>query len=706
MREFITKFIPFGNFAWLVSGFLLSERFSAKITGSLFYYLFMTLFLLVIAFLLRYFKLIWLAIGSLLFCGYILYLYPPLHEKKVNFIPQDDWDRIVQSDSKVKIKLRHELRRGFWSSDVQASDVSGINIVRYYHKKGSLIPEFECDANQFKTKQPDENRGDYFSFLRRYGDFYVVLPVYKCDKVGFAQDFRREIRNTLETILESGGLTDYSRDISMGLIFGDSSYLSQDFKQKAREGGILHLFAASGLHIGILIGFIFVIIQKIPFLNYYAVRILPVLIAFGYLYALNFPVSLTRAYGFAVIVVIASLFFRKIRSMDLMLITAFIIYLFDPENYLSLSFLLSFCAVGGIFFFKSELDRLLFQNHKNFLTENLSVSLSATIGTFPILVYYFKSFSFGSILINLILVPLTSFILPILYTSIGIELIKIPVIKDILWTFTDLLLRIQAYLSEHLGTQIGYYKEMSEKVEFSIQLYAGWMMLLFVLIALTYSHFFELKTDDLMPKKFIGLRRWLRFILSFASILIVFSFFAYLFHIIEEKKRVQQKQSHAGTDFFIIRNHSEVYLGGICKYSFYKIKSIFQNQFCDNEIKTVQIEEETCLALALICMKDAKNSILIAKDEIVQEWKPHLEQLNLDQAKEKKRFDFLNGESLIVFQPGKDSVRNLLKEVSKGQGSIMMVFPYGSKDNAENWNLMKKALGIRGIWKFISPNEL
>ena len=53
----------------------------------------------------------------------------------------------------------------------------------------------------------------------------------------------------------------------MGLFFGDTNYLDNEFKEKKSKRGwcFLHLFAASGLHIGVFIGFIYFFLNEFGF---------------------------------------------------------------------------------------------------------------------------------------------------------------------------------------------------------------------------------------------------------------------------------------------------------------------------------------------------------------------------------------------------------------------------------------------------------
>ncbi|EMY79296.1 competence protein [Leptospira weilii serovar Ranarum str. ICFT] len=313
-------------------------------------------------------------------------------------------------------------------------------------------------------------------------------PFGKPEKI-FQEKFREQV--LLE--LKEADLEKNSGRVALGLIFGEAKQLSGEFKTKAKEGGILHLFAASGLHLGILMGVQFRLLSLMPSLGYNLPRIIPLLTGFLYLSALGYPVSLARAWIFAGMLLFQGLFFRKLRSADLLLGSAWILWIADPPRFYTVSFCLSFGAVAGIFFFSYPIqiacDFLSDENRiTSFFKENLSISFSAGLGTMPVLLFAFGSFSFGSILLNLILVPLAGILLPILYLSLLVQKTKLTFLAEPLWSITEFLIQILIYLSETLSKPLGFYREMGEAVWIGI---FGWLLLCFIIFF--YSYFIEKK---------------------------------------------------------------------------------------------------------------------------------------------------------------------------------------------------------------------
>ncbi|MCB1178923.1 MAG: ComEC/Rec2 family competence protein [Leptospiraceae bacterium] len=604
---------------------------------------------------------------------------------------ENDYIEYTNSNQVFLIKPIKEVKRNFWEVSIGQNGYFSKMILKI-HLKSPEIPEIECPSRYVKYNK-NEFQGEYFDFLKDFSNAYLTVYMQKCRKIGEKKDFRRVFKKEIQDLLDKGKIRYVAKDIAMGLIFGDSSYLNSSLKSAAREGGILHLFAASGLHIGILTGFLLLFCKKLPFLNYYTEKIIPILIGFVYLWMLNFPVSLSRAFIFTFIATFSKIVFRKSRSSDMVIIASTIICIFDHSSYLSLSFLLSFGAVSGILFLKEPIEKTMFGERKSLFIENLTLSISASIGTFPSLVYWFKSFSFGSIFINLILVPLTGIILPLLYLSLLLEFLAIPILKDILWIFSDILLHILAFLATYLGDKIGFYREFENILPVVIG-FLIYILILFICIIIAKPW-----KENLEEK-----RRWKE---SMAALISIFSFLVSILcgiFLLEKRKNKDNKDySFAKQDFYMIFRKGDLFMGGDCNY---KGKYIF-DFFRKTEIrpKNIHIENENCLQTAIKVKNDVKEGVNLYNSSL----NPFATMLNINQIQNVKfprSFEGSDGNKTIFFAPHKDNVLSLSNTTSKGKGKIILQFAYKSRDTSEDWNRLKSVLGIGKDWVFILPEEL
>ncbi|MDX1959739.1 MAG: ComEC/Rec2 family competence protein [Leptospiraceae bacterium] len=614
--------------------------------------------------------------GGLLFILYASFVQE-LNAKETSLTITDSDLKIT--DQKIHLSLKEEVKRGVYSSIVSMQSYSSKESVRWKYKE-AILPEFICHKENvfFRT--------DYF------GNRYLNFNESKCVRKEEEVDIRRKIRFLTDELLQRGKLEDVALDISLGVLFGDTSYLSKELKQKSREGGTLHLFAASGLHIGVLFGFLIFITKRIPFLNYYSEKIIPIFLCFGYLYLLRFPVSLSRAFLFACFFVGTKLVFRNISKTDLILNSCIILRILSPESYLNLSFTLSFSAVIGILFLKEELDKIILPRLTSFWKDNLTLSISASLGTFPALIYYFSSFSFGSIIINIIVIPLTSILLPILYFSIILESLQLTFLSEVFWIQAEIFLRLIARISTELGGTLGFYKEFSETRNLYI------LNIIFLILLLLIPNFLKKISEGKEEKKV----KRLELLISFFVAIMIFSFFIIGYHISPEKKSIPRFQK-IGSSYDIFKIEDKLFLKGECKYKSFEISVQLNSSLCTKELKSIHIEKSTCLAHAFSCKNQTDSNIKIVHYENPE--KEFIEKFDLEVSKNQFPKIFHAESEVIFYSPIKDNLELLLKNTRSGEGIVILNLPFNSKDSAEKWNEMRTLLGISNGWKFYTRKE-
>ncbi|MBK8395459.1 MAG: ComEC/Rec2 family competence protein [Leptospiraceae bacterium] len=717
--KFLIQFIPVGKISYIAIGFLFCNSINFFSKNE--FVLIPLILLACFCFYKGYSKVSAVIIGFLLLFLQNFYFTSSIS----NSILKQENINYLRLHNPIQIRFLKELKRNFYEAEITAGDLQFRSIIKRY-KKEVYLPTLLCDYKSISFKNAPEDQ-EYFRFLIPWDSIYLQVSESKCTRIAEEIDSKKLLRKQVENLLIRAQITDYANDIAMGLFFGDASYLDSEFKEKVREGGVLHLFAASGLHIGVFIGFLYFFAKQIPFFNYYTERIFPLLMAFSYLYLLSFPVSLVRAYIFTSVLVIGSLFFRKMKSIDLILVSSALILWIDPENFLTLSFTLSYSAVCGILFLKNFLDSLLFQKWKNFFTENFTISISASLGTYPVLLSYFKTFSFGSIFLNLLLVPLTSILLPLLYISLVLQLIYeylwnsleiflhsnlysnyckdvsiftffgniLLYLAEILWTYSELFLRTLAFLSEKLSESIGFYRSVKHSFSFHIGIYLALFICIWIGFFLIEMEFFSDKNKTSKSKK-------IRNLISILFLFVIISFFYFGYVLFPDRigKPSISKNVSASSDYFLVKEKDSVYLGGVCKYSHFQIQKILNQNFCDESITSIFIAEESCLSLANLCRKSTVN----AKIYSTKEWKDwKLKYSFLEQGPNRFRNKF---SSLIVYSPHLDSLSELQQNTKTDKGDILILFAFRLKDNAKDWNENKNVLGINPNWNFITPDEL
>lgn len=556
----------------------------------------------------------------------------------------------------------------------------------------------------------------FFFLLLSFGPSKRSAPLLEESKI-----WKEASSRFVESRLDRGGIQGLAKEISLGLVLGDSRALNKEFKQNAKEGGILHLFAASGLHLGILLASIYAFLKRIPSLGFKFPRIFPVCVGWMYLAALGFPMSLARAWVFSSVLLLQNLAYRKQRSVDLLLGSIGILYFWDPSRSFGVSFLLSFGAVGSILLLKPSLDLCLpeMQAEDNrlgkivlFLRENLTVSLAAGFGTFPVLVHYFGAYSFGSLGLNLLVVPLCGILLPLLYSVLFLEFLRVPFLKETAWVLVNYLLEILGKLTVtwadlEWSIQRFYLADSKEK---AILL---WVLFLLFLIGLRCFRKRKLESNG-MDRKTFGknppapskIPFLFRIPIWIFSLPICISFHFLLAGIPEWK---QFPSVFFGDRFtFVLRNGKELALGGKCKYSKKMLKEAFGKYrvlVCGTSpLEKAYAEDESCAFWISLCVRKKRP---LRFEYGITGTRKAVPPEGWDVVAKRKEF-YVDSTSLrmIRFEVGKDSLADLLQKTKQGSGIILLVPRYRSRDDPEDWNRFRKRLGIADGWKFIGGNEL
>ncbi|TGL54100.1 ComEC/Rec2 family competence protein [Leptospira kemamanensis] len=498
---------------------------------------------------------------------------------------------------------------------------------------------------------------------------------------------RTWFRSLLVDTCKHSHLSPLEQRIVIGLVTGSTSEIPRDFKEIAKESGILHLFAASGLHLGIFIGSL----QFLGNLIFSKQRWISILLSLGfgwyYLYLLNFPVSFVRAYSFAFFTLVSSLLYRKIAVSDLLIISSAAITFFLFSDFLSIGFLLSFGAVFGIFYLKPSLDQMIFPHSKSLLKENLTLTLVCSLCSFPILVTYFHSFSYGGIWINYLLVPLAGILLPCIYITLFLQTI-LPVrlevvLSDWIWTpvayLLSLFLRIFQFLSE---SGRGY--RIWEKESYLLV----WFSLFLILIL-----WFIYRWDFHKIKFF----RWI-----LPSLLVSFFPLGYFFPKKESLPVIFQK----GKGYFTIAIEDRLFLYGTC--SPYKR---FELPNTNKEIQTILFESESCLQTVLRLKKKQNLPNIVWFD---QNNSPFQKSMFMDgiqiQTSERLGQEIKKEFSLFRFDGNPKGIPSLLRSLKETEqkkiretwkGFLILDFPLWKKKEAKEWIAYQKLLGISNAWKIL-----
>jgi competence protein ComEC len=232
---------------------------------------------------------------------------------------------------------------------------------------------------------------------------------------------------------------DMEGKIIRAMILGDQKEIPKETMDKFNRTGTTHIIAISGFNIGIVAVFtLFVFGFFLKRSEYLLLRwntalistFFAILVVTLYTFIAGSGISVVRASIMVVLFMLAILINRERDLYNTLALAAFLILIVNPSSLFDISFQLSFTAVASLLFLMPRLTALLppppsadsqsptkkkwilyhFKKALRGLILFFFVSLSATLGTLPLIILYFNRLSIVTLAANLLVVPILGII--------------------------------------------------------------------------------------------------------------------------------------------------------------------------------------------------------------------------------------------------------------------------------------------------------
>ena len=296
-----------------------------------------------------------------------------------------------------------------------ASSPGGFDPARFYYRESGSLGRLEIRA------------GDELAILEETRGHPLVA---------FANSTRDRLERALLHEVEAGE-EPYARLIT-AMSLGARENSPEDLEEYFRLSGTMHIFAVSGLHVGILAGLFLGLFLAVGIPRRWAILILiPILLFYAVMTGLR-P-SAIRAAVMLSIFLGAFVVKEKPRPLNHLAFAALFLLLFDTQQLFLPGFQLSFAVLLSITLLASPMQRWTagpwlsdpflpkslhspLRRAKDHLvgtlTAALAVSLVSWLGSLGLLVWHFQSFSPIGIVANLFLVPLVGVIVTLALASL------------------------------------------------------------------------------------------------------------------------------------------------------------------------------------------------------------------------------------------------------------------------------------------------
>ena len=243
--------------------------------------------------------------------------------------------------------------------------------------------------------------------------------------------------------------------ILVALAMGERTGISKEQWNVFRATGTSHLVAISGLHVGLLAGFIFFIIRRLwPYCGSAALKlaspraaaIAALAIAAFYAALSGFAVPAQRALIMLSVVMLSIFWRHKVQSSQVLSFALLSVLLLDPVAVLSPGFWLSFAAVTIISL--AALGRLTIDKSWR-IWGRLQWRISLVL--IPLLIFLFQQASLISPITNLVAIPVVSFlVVPFVLFATSI-LSLAPEFAALIFSFTDYVLKLLWWFLAYLA---------------------------------------------------------------------------------------------------------------------------------------------------------------------------------------------------------------------------------------------------------------
>ncbi|MDD2694131.1 MAG: ComEC/Rec2 family competence protein [Candidatus Gracilibacteria bacterium] len=220
----------------------------------------------------------------------------------------------------------------------------------------------------------------------------------------------------------------FPQDISgilIGMTIGADEYLEKGVKDSFTKSGISHILIVSGSNIAFLIMFVLFFLKYIHIQKWGRIILIGGIVLF-YGSIVGWDVSVVRASIMGVLSYFIAEYGGKASSIATLAFAGLLLTIYSPLSPVyDAGFGLSFGATIGILIFHNPLKSLWEKTRfPQSIFPFVSVSIGASLGSLPILIYHFGTIPVGSIVINILIAAVLGWILftsilfvPIVYIS-------------------------------------------------------------------------------------------------------------------------------------------------------------------------------------------------------------------------------------------------------------------------------------------------
>lgn len=277
-------------------------------------------------------------------------------------------------------------------------------------------------------------RNDIFA----YGNFNnnaVKNIKFTCSANEILAEYKFNLFSEIRALLRStlyDNLSFSTASVCYAMMTGNTGDMETDALQSFRYGGVAHIFAVSGLHIGIIYGILNFLCKKFR-VNKWISTVFCLAFVFFYAGFCGFTSSSLRAAIMCAALALSQRFFQKYDGLNSLALAVIVLLFINPFYLFYVGFQMSVCAVGGICTLSKQIEKFL---RKIRLPKKLcsaaGVSFGAQLAVLPVMINAFGYISCAGLLLNIAVLPVLSAFFAVLFVCTLLCMAIAPIARFVL----------------------------------------------------------------------------------------------------------------------------------------------------------------------------------------------------------------------------------------------------------------------------------
>jgi competence protein ComEC len=257
-------------------------------------------------------------------------------------------------------------------------------------------------------------------------------------------EWRQQIVTDMNKVMPPGDAS-----ILVGMLFGGYNGINHEVVANFAATGIVHILSVSGTHIVLVAAVILWLGTRLK-IRYGVTAIVAALAILFYSVFAGLTSPVVRSAVMGLVALAAVGLGREKDTPGALALSALGMLIYQPGLIYDISFQLSFGATAGLIFLYPQTYQLL-AFLPRWLAGGVAVTVAAQLGVLPFIAWYFNSFSFSSLIANLVIVPIIELIvvLGLLGALVSIVLAGL---GHIILVFCSLLIGLVVQLAAGLAT--------------------------------------------------------------------------------------------------------------------------------------------------------------------------------------------------------------------------------------------------------------